>query len=106
MNCLQPLRDARKLGAVVFQFPASFTPGAASIAHLQSCRERLGADVLMAVEFRALSWYSSEQLGATQSLLRELRAAQIWVVGDRNDSGTALQNVDMFFKLFTLRYSG
>ena len=33
-----PVRQAGKLGAVVFQFHLSFVPGAANLAYLLSCR--------------------------------------------------------------------
>ena len=52
---LQPLHDAGKLGAVVFQFPKWFLPSPGSYRFMEDLREWL-PDFRIAVEFRQESW--------------------------------------------------
>lgn len=52
---LQPLHDAGKLGAVVFQFPKWFLPSPVSYRFMEDIREWL-PDFRIAVEFRQESW--------------------------------------------------
>ena len=54
-----------KMGVVVFQFFADFTPTPANLAYLAECRARLGRGRLMAVEFRSRLWYSLRAPTAT-----------------------------------------
>lgn len=56
------------LACVVFQFHASFTPTAETIAYVADCRRRLGREYHMAVEFRSRAWYSQ---GAAVAMLPE-----------------------------------
>lgn len=52
---LQPLHDAGKLGAVLFQFPKWFLPSPASYRFMEDLREWL-PDFRIAIEFRQASW--------------------------------------------------
>lgn len=54
-GAIRPLREAGKLGAVLFQFPPWFVYGRPSFEHLARCAE-LMAGCRMAVEFRHRSW--------------------------------------------------
>lgn len=54
------LYEHKKLGAVVFQFHASFIPSQDNLDYLISCRERLPAKYPMAVELRNRNWFSPE----------------------------------------------
>ena len=56
---LAPFRAAKRLGVVLFQFQASFTPSEASRHVVEECRRRLQADIPMAIEFRSRLWTSA-----------------------------------------------
>jgi len=57
---LQPLQDANKLGAVVFQFPKWFLPSPSAYRFMEDLREWL-PDIGIAIEFRQLSWMKEER---------------------------------------------
>jgi len=62
---IEPLNDAGKLAAVVFQFPPSFRPGAETAKYLGSLADAF-ADYPKAFEFRNSAWFSepvAETLG-------------------------------------------
>ncbi|MBF6600771.1 MAG: DUF72 domain-containing protein [Dehalococcoidia bacterium] len=67
---LQPLRDAAKLGAVIFQLPPWAMPSPATRAQLVDAADRLDGDRL-AVEFRNTYWLSDRRCRATLAFLRE-----------------------------------
>ena len=66
---IDTLRDAGRLGVVLFQFPPWFMPGRASYEHLDECRERM-AGYSVAVEFRNRLWLLDDELEETLSYLR------------------------------------
>lgn len=69
-SALGPLRDAGKLGHVLFQFPPYFTFRPSNVDYLAGLKEKIpGASV--AVEFRHPSWLANHQLGTTMDFLRE-----------------------------------
>ncbi|MBN6052901.1 DUF72 domain-containing protein, partial [Nonomuraea sp. RK-328] len=55
LSALRPLREAGKLGAVLFQFPPWFRPGSASRRHILECRDRC-MPARICVEFRSAAW--------------------------------------------------
>ena len=57
---MQPLQDAGKLGAIVFQFPKWFLPSPASYRFMEDLREWL-PDFKIAIEFRQASWLKDER---------------------------------------------
>src|SRR2546428_789823 len=57
---LQPLQDAGKLGAIVFQFPKWFLPSPASYRFIEDLREWL-PDFKIAIEFRQALWLKEER---------------------------------------------
>lgn len=57
---LQPLQDAGKLGAVLFQFPKWFLPNPASYRFMEDLREWL-PDFRIAIEFRQVAWMKEER---------------------------------------------
>ena len=57
---LQPLHDAGKLGAIVFQFPKWFLPSPSSYRFMEDLREWL-PDFGIAIEFRQASWLKPER---------------------------------------------
>ncbi len=66
---LQPLHDARKLGAVVFQFPKWFLPSPQAYRFLEDLREWL-PDFGIAVEFRQAAWMREERRERVLEFLR------------------------------------
>jgi uncharacterized protein YecE (DUF72 family) len=57
---LLPLREARRLGALLFQYPPWFVPRRESRRELERLRERLPG-WLLSVELRAPSWFAQER---------------------------------------------
>ncbi|SDD50308.1 Uncharacterized conserved protein YecE, DUF72 family [Terribacillus halophilus] len=68
---IQPVVEAGKLAAILFQFPPWFQVEKASIDRLRYIRE-LTKGLPVAIEFRQQSWYAEEYRERTLSLLREL----------------------------------
>lgn len=56
---IAPLRDAKKLSAVVFQFPPFFTPRADAGSYLSSLAEMF-ADMPIVFEFRHSAWFTPQ----------------------------------------------
>ena len=70
-DALMPLRDAGKLGAVVFQWPPWFTAKRANREILEDLPRRL-PDLRLAVEFRHGSWLGDQDRDRTLDLLTSL----------------------------------
>lgn len=68
---IQPIIEANKLAAVLFQFPPWFQVEKTSIDRLRFIRE-LTKGLPVAIEFRNQSWYAEEYRDKTLHLLREL----------------------------------
>jgi uncharacterized protein YecE (DUF72 family) len=66
---LQPLRDAKKLGAVHFQFPPWFQYDAKNIDYIKHVREFFEGDEL-GVEFRHRSWMTEDHLPEVLEIFR------------------------------------
>ncbi|GAA2256222.1 DUF72 domain-containing protein [Streptomyces atrovirens] len=73
-----PLREAGRLGAVLFQFPPRFAPGARAERTLEECAERT-AGWPLAVEFRHPGWWEAERAEDTLALLSGLGATAVGV---------------------------
>ena len=70
LSALQPLYDAGKLGALLFQFPQWFTIRRSNKDYLLECKER-AAPYRICVEFRSATWFSDEETtGETLDFLR------------------------------------
>ncbi|MGW0565087.1 DUF72 domain-containing protein, partial [Streptomyces sp. NPDC003016] len=63
-----PLRDAGRLGTVLFQFSPWFAPGARARAYIEECGERAGTPI--AVEFRHPGWLAPDRIDETAGFLR------------------------------------
>jgi uncharacterized protein YecE (DUF72 family) len=85
---LQPLRDANKLGAVLFQFPSWFRASEDNEEYLTGLPEML-PDLTLAVEFRHRSWLEGAQLERTRDLLTETGLAFCMVDEPQIGSGSA-----------------
>jgi uncharacterized protein YecE (DUF72 family) len=57
---LQPLQDAKKLGAILFQFPKWFLPGPTAYRFMEDIREWL-PNFRIAIEFRQQAWMKPER---------------------------------------------
>ncbi|MFJ4880536.1 DUF72 domain-containing protein [Streptomyces sp. NPDC088745] len=66
---IAPLREAGRLGSVLFQFSPWLAPDARAQALVEECRERAGAP--LSVEFRHPGWFAPHQLPYTIDFLRE-----------------------------------
>ena len=67
---LRPLKEAGKLGVVLFQFPPWFLPHKESLAHIDECLERMEGYQL-AVEFRHQTWFNEKGRERTLAFERE-----------------------------------
>ena len=68
LSALDPLRDAGKLGALLFQFPPWFHVGKANRDYVLECARRAAPDPI-AVEFRNKTWMSEENRAKTLEFL-------------------------------------
>ncbi|MFF8605743.1 DUF72 domain-containing protein [Streptomyces sp. NPDC015346] len=75
---LRPLRESGRLGAVLFQFPPWFGPGARAETVLHATRKR-AYQWPMAVEFRHPDWWREDRRERTAALLRDLDATAVAV---------------------------
>src|SRR5438067_7940034 len=66
---LEPLRAARKLSAVFFQFPPWFLPSSRSLAYVEQVQERMFG-FQIAVEFRKPEWLDGRHKDGTLAFLR------------------------------------
>jgi uncharacterized protein YecE (DUF72 family) len=71
LSALEPLHEAGKLGALLFQFPQWFTIRRASKDYLLECKER-AAPYRICVEFRSATWFKDE--ATTEETLDFLRS--------------------------------
>ncbi len=77
-GALAPLRDAGKLGMLLFQFPPYFVRSARNLDYMAGLGDRLpGASI--AIEFRHPSWVSDPHRGDTMRFLREQDLAYVSV---------------------------
>jgi uncharacterized protein YecE (DUF72 family) len=80
---IAPLRQAGRLGSVLFQFPPWFRPGARAEAFLAECAERTGGWPV-AVEFRHPDWWLEERAERTRALLTGYGMAAVAVDMNRS----------------------
>jgi uncharacterized protein YecE (DUF72 family) len=79
LEALQPLRDAGKLGGILFQLPPYVVWKPSSLDYLEWARDQLGADAML-VEPRHRSWFADD---VRVELLRWLeRQRMSWVTVD------------------------
>jgi uncharacterized protein YecE (DUF72 family) len=86
-DMVQPMRDAGKLGALLFQFPPWFTFGADRFDFFATIRELLPQDTI-AVEFRHRSWVEGPHAEETRAALTEHRLAYCVVDEPQVGSGS------------------
>ena len=83
-----PLREAGKLGAVLFQYPPWFGANEENRAYIAHCAELMAADPLL-IEFRNSSWLKGAQTEDTLKFLREQHLAYVTVDAPQVGTGTA-----------------
>ena len=67
---MQPLQDAGKLGAIVFQFPKWFLPSPGSYRFMEDLREWL-PDFRIAIEFRQAAWLREDRRQRVLKFLKD-----------------------------------
>ncbi|MFJ5528630.1 DUF72 domain-containing protein [Streptomyces sp. NPDC093261] len=77
-EALAPLREAGRLGTLLFQFPPSLAPGPRAEKAVRRCRER-ARGWPFAVEFRHPDWWQESRRTATAALLADLEATAVAV---------------------------
>jgi uncharacterized protein YecE (DUF72 family) len=82
LEALEPLRTARKLGGILFQFPSYVVYKDRSLDYLQWAREQLGEDPML-VEFRHVSWFDDDHRADTLRFLADLDATHVIVDAPR-----------------------
>ncbi|AKN68936.1 hypothetical protein QR97_03110 [Streptomyces sp. PBH53] len=75
---LAPLRDAGRLGTLLFQYPPSLTPGPEAETFIRTARER-AHDWPFAVEFRNPAWWRPDRAPRTTAFLKDLNATAVAV---------------------------
>ncbi len=70
IEALSPLREKKKLGVIVFQYPPWFGYKTENLDYLLSCRDLMDG-LEIAVEFRHGSWLSQQRRGSVLDFLRE-----------------------------------
>jgi len=77
-SALKPLREAGKLGMLLFQFPPYFVHSTRNLDYMAGLSERVPGDSI-AIEFRHPSWVSDQNRAGTMRFLREHRLAYVSV---------------------------
>jgi uncharacterized protein YecE (DUF72 family) len=81
-RALEPLREAGKLGGILFQLPPYVVRKPASLDYLAWAREQLDGDDML-VEFRHVSWLEEAARAETLAFLEQLGAAHVIVDAPR-----------------------
>jgi uncharacterized protein YecE (DUF72 family) len=76
-SALQPLSQAGKLGAILYQFPHWFAASRQNVAYLRELAERSPAQP--AIEFRGAGWMKEGKQERTLDLLRDIGATYVVV---------------------------
>ncbi|MDY6951423.1 MAG: DUF72 domain-containing protein [Thermodesulfobacteriota bacterium] len=84
-SALKPLKEAGKLGGLLFQFPPWFVPSARTYGWLELVREKL-SDQALAVEFRNWQWITSPEKERALRFLKEHHMSYViidapWIKG-------------------------
>lgn len=88
-SALRPAQWSNKLGAVLFQFPPTFSFGKENMDYILTCKERL-FDYRLAVEFRHPSWLSEDNRKETFAFLKNNNLAYVSVDEPQYESGATI----------------
>ena len=86
LGALEPLREAHKLGGILFQMPPYVVWKPSSLDYLEWANEQLGDDVML-FEPRHRSWYAEEIRVELLRWLEERRIAWVVVDAPKVDAG-------------------
>ena len=86
LDALQPLRDAGKLGGILFQLPPYVVWKPASLDYLEWAREQLGADEML-VEPRHRSWFAEDIRAELLRWLEQHRMSWVTVDAPKVEAG-------------------
>jgi uncharacterized protein YecE (DUF72 family) len=92
LSALEPLRQAGKLGGILFQLPPYVVPKPSSFDYLEWAREELGGDEML-VEFRHRDWFAEARRAEVLSWLEEHRMSYVTVDAPRRDGGNVPETV-------------
>jgi uncharacterized protein YecE (DUF72 family) len=92
LDALEPLRQAGKLGGILFQLPPYVVPKPASFDYLEWAREQLGGDEML-VEFRHRDWFAEERRAEVLGWLEARGMSYVTVDAPRLDSPTVPETV-------------
>src|SRR5919197_4144608 len=102
---MQPLQDAGKLGAIVFQFPKWFLPSPGSYRFMEDLREWLPG-FRIAVEFRQAAWMKEGRRDRVFQFLRDHGLAYVVVDEPQGFSSSVPAVVAATSKLAMVRFHG
>jgi uncharacterized protein YecE (DUF72 family) len=92
LAALEPLRQAGKLGGILFQLPPYIVPKPSSYDYLEWARAELGDDDML-VEFRHRDWFAEGRRAEVLSWLEERRMSYVTVDAPRLDRANVPETV-------------
>jgi uncharacterized protein YecE (DUF72 family) len=92
LAALEPLREAGKLGGILFQLPPYIVPKPSSYDYLEWARAELGDDAML-VEFRHRDWFAEGRRAEVLSWLEERRMSYVTVDAPRLDRANVPETV-------------
>jgi uncharacterized protein YecE (DUF72 family) len=92
LDALAPLRDAGKLGGILFQLPPYVVWKPSSLDYLEWAQDQLGGDRMLA-EFRHRSWFEEDVRGEVLRFLEERGIAYVTVDAPKVDAKNVPQTV-------------
>ncbi|MQA04064.1 MAG: DUF72 domain-containing protein [Streptosporangiales bacterium] len=105
LGALQPLHEAGKLGALLFQFPQWFVIGKRNREYILRCRER--ADPMpICVEFRNKTWLSEENERETLDFLEKYALPYVCVDMPQGHTSSVRPVVAATADLAVIRFHG
>ena len=92
LEALEPLRQAGKLGGVLFQLPPYVVPRPASFDYLEWAHEQMDGDEML-VEFRHRDWFAEEHRTEVLAWLEERGMSYVTVDAPRLEGGNVPQTM-------------
>ena len=92
LDALEPLREAGKLGGILFQLPPYVVYKPSSLDYLEWAAGQLGADRML-VEFRHRSWFEEAVVADVLRWLEERGLAYVTVDAPKVDAGNVPRTV-------------
>lgn len=105
LAALEPLHEAGKLGALLFQFPQWFPIGKRNKTYLLECQRR-AAPYKICVEFRNRTWLSEENREETLDFLRSYQLPYVCVDMPQGHASSVPPVVEATAELAVVRFHG